>query len=425
MSDTEKAVLGVILNQPELLHSARAMGLSDDHFGSLRHKKIWRAMVGMANSSSPIDMITMKAWLEAEGSLELVGGAGYLSQLDLDMPDPSNMEAYVDAVKASAVRRKVIDVGKSLTRVPDGSYSTNELLEQVHKNVQEVVDLADTGAIITSGEDAINDLVERLEDGVDLGIKSGYDGLDLKLGGMRAGNLIIIAGRPGMGKTAFALNMSSVQMCMNPGKRVAVFSLEMSSEELVSRLLSSESGVPLGKIRMGAIGDNDWRAIAKARTRIAQFPLFIEDSGGITLQQLISKARELHNVHGLDIIYVDYLQLMGSGMKAENRTQELSQITRGLKMLAKDLRIPVVALSQLSREVERRNNKRPQLADLRESGSIEQDADAVAFLYRPGYYKTVDNTNGLTELILAKNRSGPPGTINLIWEPNVGRFLNP
>ena len=424
MSETERAVLGVVMNSPQEFHNARALGLVPEHFGTIRNKRIWKAFVAMSNEGVGIDLITVRARLEEEGALDLVGGIAYLSGLDMDLPDPGHLKDYVDAVKAASIRRKVVEVGKHFTVLPEGVYSTNELMGGVHKQIHEIVTLADGGTKITSGAEAINDLVEQLEDGVELGLKTGYDGLDIKIGGVRPGNFVVLAGRPAMGKTALALNIAHIQMSGEAPSRVGIFSLEMSAAELATRLLAAESRVPLGKIRMGALGQEDWNSIAAARSKISKYPLLIEDSGGLTLEELVSKARELHNVQGLDIIFIDYIQLMSSGRRSDSRQDEVSQITRGLKMLAKDLGIPIIAVSQLSREVEKRRDKRPQLSDLRESGSIEQDADVVIFVFRPGYYKKVDNTNGVTELIMAKNRSGPAGTVQVVWDPTLGRFLN-
>jgi len=386
---------------------------------------IWSAAEEMVREQIPIDLITMRDFLTQKKSIDKVGGITYLSTLDLELPDPGHLPAYVDAVKALAVERVVSDVGKRFQRIPETGLSTDQILEAVQSGVRDIIVTSEGTMRVTRMDSAVNTLVEMLEDGIDPGLPTGYHSLDALLGGLRPGNLIIIAGRPGMGKTSLATNMMTTQA--ESGSEAGMFSLEMSSHELAMRMLAAKSKVPHQKIKMGALGAEEWKAIAAARASIATLPIVIEDSGGLDIDKLAAKATELRNMHNLSVIYVDYIQLMsaGAGQRSGNRVQEISDITRGLKNLARELQIPIVALSQLSRKVEERGDKRPKLADLRDSGSIEQDADAVVFVYRSGYYKRFDNTNGDTEIIVAKNRSGPPGTVNLVWDHQTSRFLNP
>ena len=425
MSQTEKAILALTLEDPSLFHRARSLGLTGKHFGSIQNRLIWSAAEEMVREQIPIDLITMRDFLTQKRSIDKVGGITYLSTLDLELPDPGHLPAYVDAVKALAVERVVSDVGKRFQRIPETGLSTDQILEAVQSGVRDIIVTSEGTMRVTRMDSAVNTLVEMLEDGIDPGLPTGYHSLDALLGGLRPGNLIIIAGRPGMGKTSLATNMMTTQA--ESGSEAGMFSLEMSSHELAMRMLAAKSKVPHQKIKMGALGAEEWKAIAAARASIATLPIVIEDSGGLDIDKLAAKATELRNMHNLSVIYVDYIQLMsaGAGQRSGNRVQEISDITRGLKNLARELQIPIVALSQLSRKVEERGDKRPKLADLRDSGSIEQDADAVVFVYRSGYYKRFDNTNGDTEIIVAKNRSGPPGTVNLVWDHQTSRFLNP
>lgn len=429
MQETERAVIACVMEDNSLMHVARSLGLTGPHFGSVTNRLLWDTLVDMSKKQVPIDLITLRDQLTSTGSLEKVGGMDHLAMLDIELPDPGNFKAYVDSVKSAAVRRKVVEVGKQFARIPEGTFTTDQILKEMQDKVGSVVSLAESSLRITTIESAVNSLVEELENGLDQGLETGFYALDGLLGGLRPGNLVIVAGRPGMGKTSLATNMMHYQASM--GVPAGIFSLEMSAQELGMRLLSDVSEVPHQKIKMGALGQAEWDSIAKARREIAKLPIIIEDSGGLDIDKLAAKASELKNMHGLSVIYVDYIQLMQAqiGDRSGSRVNEVSVITRGLKNLARQLGIPIVALSQLSREVEKRRSKRPVLADLRDSGSIEQDADAVVFVYREGYYKVQDGkedtTNGITEINVAKNRSGPPGTIHLVWEDTLSRFVNP
>ena len=423
MIETEKAVLACILDDPRLIHDAMGAGVTTKHFGGIANAKIFESMVDMARDEIPLDLITLREFLDGRGHLSAVGDYGYLASLDLDLPDLRHFDSYVSSVRAAGVRRRVVAAGKTLTRIPEGTFTTDQLIEKLHKQVNDVLAMAEGTMRVTTAESAINDLVVQLKEGWNPGIETHYTSLDVQLSGLRPGNLFVIAARPGIGKTTLAINMAHMQLAVDE-KTVLFFSLEMSSEELVTRMLTAETAIPQQKIKVGALSADEWREIEEARENIGEFKLFIEDSGGLTLDQLASKAREVHNIHGVDIIYVDYLQLM-TGTGRSNRQEDVAEISRGLKVLAKELNIPIVALSQLNRGVEGRTNKRPRLSDLRESGAIEQDADAVVMIYRPGEYKEVDNTNGATTLFIEKNRHGPTGAISLVWMPETQQFMNP
>jgi len=420
--EAERAVLGSVLVDGAVIHKAIAEGLTEAHFGSLPNKKVWRNLCELAANGTDINQITLGDQLRSRESLEFVGGHAYLSTLLDDLPDPSAITDYVRVVRGEAFRRKVAELGQSIGRLPAGSFSNEQIRDKIHLLVTETTGIIETVATASTAQQLVDTLVEQLEEGeIDRGIKSGYPVLDMLLGGYRSGNLVVVAGRPGMGKTSLALNQAHIQLTRY-GKRVGFFSMEMSGEEIITKVLAAETQIPVSKVRVGAFGESEWHKVAKARRDISQFPLFVDETGGLSVQQLQAKARELVTVHNVDIIYVDYLQLMGSGSRASNRTEEVSQISRGLKSLAKESGIPIVALSQLSRAVEQRPDKRPVLADLRESGSIEQDADSVMFVYRPGVYELVDTTGGETELILAKNRHGSTGLIPLAWEAKTNQF---
>jgi replicative DNA helicase len=419
------AVLGCILIDHKTMYQARSLGLTPEHFGTLANRVIYKAMIDLFTDGHSIDLITVRDRLAARGALASVGDVAYLAQLDNDMPDTSSFSSYVASVRAGGVRRAVEDAGRALQRLPQDVETPEELIGAVHDSLRHVSELAEGHMRITSGAEAVNSLVEVLEEGMGQGIQTGFHGLDSALSGLRGGNLCIVAGRPGMGKTSLAISMAANQMSQEVPLTPCIFSLEMSSQELALMFLSRESGIPRQKLKLGALGKEEWLAIAKARSALAQRPLIIEDSGALTVGQIAAKAKELKNTKGIDIIYIDYLQLMSSDMRSSNRTEQVSEISRGLKLLAKDLDVPIVALSQVNRKNEDRMDKRPGLQDLRESGSLEQDADSVLFVYRDGYYKTVDTTHGAAEIIVAKNRSGPTGRSNVVWEPECSVFRNP
>ena len=429
MNETERAVLGCVLNKPDLLYKARAMGLTERHFGTYSNRLTYNAMLELMKSGADVDLISVRDYLGAQKKIDAVGGTAYLAQLDYDLPDPSSFTTYVDAVRAGGLRRAVSEAGKLMMKLPEDVISPQELMGAVHDTLRDVNHLAEGHMRVTSGSDAIHALVEDLEEGTSDGISTGYHGLDQALSGIRPGNLILIAGRPGMGKTSLAMCMARNQMTQEEPITPCVFSLEMSSQELAMMLLSAESGIPRQKLKMGALGKEEWTKIVRSGKEIEKRPLVIEDSGSLTIDDLSAKARELRNTQSIDIIYIDYLQLMSGRRYSKNRTEEVSEISRGLKQLAKELEIPIIALSQLSRKNEERADRRPVLSDLRDSGSLEQDADAVIFLYRAGYYKIMagkdDTTKGVTELNIAKNRSGPAGRSTVVWEPQTTTFRNP
>lgn len=424
MKETERAVLGCILSEPRLVHDAISAGITPTHFGSIANAKIYEVMRDMAREEIGIDFITLRDTLDSRGHLDTVGNVSYLTQLDIDLPDTAMFDDYLDQVRASGLRRRVVEAGKNLTRIPEGAFSSEELLSQMQQQVAEVMTLAGRSTQPLRMGDAVGTLVKDIRTGWNPGIPTHYTSLDVQLSGLRPGNFVVIAGRPGMGKTALAVNMAH-QQCAIDKTKVAIFSLEMSAEELGLRILTAQSQIPMQKIKMSALSDHEWSIIEESQSSIDSFDLYVEDRAGTTMDQLASKARELCNNKGVEVIYIDYLQLMDGERGHSNRQEAVSQISRRLKLLAKELNIPIVVMCQLNREVEKRPDRRPRLSDLRESGSIEQDADSVIMVYRPGEYKEQDDTGGKTSLLIEKNRHGPTGSVTVFWHPETQQFLNP
>ncbi len=416
--ESERAVLaGVLLDSRQLAMVSGRLIADDFYFD--RHRLLFQAMLDLQAAESEIDLRTVQARLEQQSQLEAVGGLAYIASLDLDLPDLGRLESYAEIVKERSVRRRLIEACGEITRnCLDGGLEAAEALGRAEQSILELGELA-----IRRGFSSLSEVFdETMADLEDLpnkgfvGIRTGFIDFDDMTRGLNKGNLIIIAGRPGMGKTSFALNIAQ-HVALRENLPVGIFSLEMSQSELALRILSSETEIPFGPLRSGHLSNAQWTSLIAKVKQISQSPIHIDDSANPTLLEITSRARRLKAEKGLSLIIVDYLQLMEAGGRYENRNLEISAITRGLKQLAKELQIPVMALSQLSRMPERRGkDRRPQLADLRESGSIEQDADLVAFIYRDEVYNQDDPTNrGLAELIIAKHRSGPTGKIPLVF----------
>jgi replicative DNA helicase len=416
--ESERAVLAGVLLDPRRLALVTGRLIADDFYFD-RHRILFQVMVDLQTADSEIDLRTVQARLEQQGQLEAVGGLAYVASLDLDLPDLGRLESYAEIVKERSVRRRLIEACGEITRnCLDGGLEAAEALGRAEQSILELGELA-----IRRGFSALSEVFdETMADLEDLpnkgfvGIRTGFIDFDDKTRGLNKGNLVIIAGRPGMGKTSLALNIAQ-HVAIREEKGVGIFSLEMSQSELALRILSSETDIPFGPLRSGHLSNKQWEVLIAKVKQISQAPIHIDDSANPTLLEITSRARRLKAEKGLGLVIVDYLQLMEAGGRYENRNLEISAITRGLKQLAKELEIPVIALSQLSRMTERRGkDRRPQLADLRESGSIEQDADLVAFIYRDEVYNQDDPTNqGLAELIIAKHRSGETGKIPLVF----------
>jgi replicative DNA helicase len=425
--EAERAVLAAVFLDPQQL-AVVAGRLRADDFYPERHQNIYRAMLDLQASGSDIDLRTVQAKLEQRAQFDGVGGVAYLAGLDVDLPDLGRVSSYVEIVKERSLRRRLIGACGAITRdCLDGGLEAAQALGKAEELILGLGEEAIPRGFQALGEvfrTTLADLEERTPSAL-LGVPSGFNDLDEMTRGLNKGNLIIIAGRPGMGKTSFAMNVAQ-HVAIRADQPVGVFSLEMSRQELALRVLSSESRVPFGTLRTGHMSQRQWEMVLSTERRVQKAPLFIDDSANPTLLEVSSKARRLKAERGLALIVVDYLQLMQAGGRYENRNLEIAAITRGLKQLAKELEMPVVALSQLSRQPERRGgDHRPQLSDLRESGAIEQDADLVMFIYRDEVYNKEDPSNqGLAEVIIAKHRNGETGVVPLVFLGETTSFHN-
>lgn len=426
--DAETSVLGAILVEGDSI--ARVIELiPSEAFYRDAHRLIYAAMLNLYEKSEVIDVITLSAEMEHLGSLEKAGGRFYLASLMDHVATAAHVTYHANLVKEKWIRRRLIRTGTEIVQKSyDDSDEVEVLLDGAEQSIFEISEQRLSQGFFRVRpvvKDVFKQVQELHKGGTGaLGLSSGFRDLDTKLSGLQGGDLLIIAGRPSMGKTAFALNITS-NIAVHQGKQVGFFSLEMSKEQLVHRLLCSEARADSHALRNGFVPKNKWKDLIDASNRIASAPIFIDDSATLNVLEMRAKARRLQAEHGLSVLVVDYLQLAHGGGQ-ENRQQEISHISRSLKALAKELRIPVIALSQLSRAVENRaESKRPMLSDLRESGAIEQDADVVLFVYREEMYKKNDpSVEGKAEIIIGKQRNGPLGTVNLSFIKSETRFAD-
>jgi replicative DNA helicase len=392
------------------------------------HQVVFEAVQQLTAAGEPVDTVTVTEWLARHDRLDEVGGPGSVHELTVAVPTAANAAYYARIVREKALLRRLIDAGTAVVKL--GYESTDDAEQVVDRAESMIYDVAQsntTSEYARLGE-LLNDSFEMLEklaeQGSDVtGLATGFDDLDRLTAGLQPQNLVIVAARPAMGKSSLALGVTHF-VTARLGVPAILFSLEMSKLEIVNRLLSSEARIDSSRIRTGRLDDSDWRKLGDALGALAEAPLFIDDTPSITLMEIRAKCRRLKQKHGLGLVVIDYLQLMQSSRRTESRQQEVAEISRGLKMLAKELDVPVVALSQLSRQPESRTDKRPQLADLRESGSIEQDADIVAFIYRDEVYDEDTPDRGIAELILAKHRNGPTGIVRLAFLDHLTKFAN-
>jgi replicative DNA helicase len=425
--ESERAVLAAVLLDSRILPTISGRLTSEDFYFE-KHQTLYRVMLDLQEEGVTIDMRTLQAGLEQRAALERVGGVAYLAALDIDLPDLGRVESYVEIVKERSVRRRLIEASGTIIRdCLDGGLDAREALGKAEQSILGLGEEAVQRGLVALSEvfhETLEDLEERPGSTL-IGVPTGFTDFDRKTHGLNRGNLIIIAGRPGMGKTSFALNIAQ-HVSVREQRPVALFSLEMSQQELALRILCSEAMIQFSQLRSGHLSTNQWRKIHKTVRRIGNAPLYIDDSPNPSLLEIASKSRRLKAEKGLELVILDYLQLMQASSRYENRNLEIAAISRGLKQLAKELDIPVIALSQLSRQPERRgSDHRPQLADLREGGSIEQDADLVAFIYRHEvYHPEEEEARGLAEVILAKHRNGETGTIELFFRGEVTTFDN-
>ena len=428
--DAEKSLLGAILIDQEVLIDVVEIVKATDFYDK-RHGKIFAGMIRLYQNHEGVDLITVTDELKKSGHLDEIGGSTYLAELTNHVPTAAHASSYAEIISQAAVRRRLIKASADINSLAfDENLTVPQLLGQSEAELFSVSDsslkqdLTSISDILDTSFDRINDLY--VNKGVLRGVKTGYRDLDNMTAGLQRSDLIILAARPAMGKTTLVTNLA-YNVATIEKKAVLFFSLEMSKEQLIDRMLADAAGVDSWNIRTGNLSEEDFAKLAEASGEMAEAPIFIDDTPGVSVLEMRTKARRAAHDGELGLIIIDYLQLMqgsGSAQANGNRVQEVSEISRGLKLLARELNVPVIALSQLSRSVESRSPQIPQLADLRESGSIEQDADIVMFIYREAYYNPETERENITDLILAKHRHGPTGTVELYFHPERLRFMS-
>ena len=426
--EAEVSVLGAMLQDSTAVLRA-AEQLKPDDFYHPEHREIFRTMAELNEQHSPVDLVTMQAELARRGTLDGIGGINYLLKIIADVPTAANVQSYIDIVLEKSVLRKLIDASRQISRE---SYSQEKPVQEVLSfaektifdivmNRQEAETLKPLDGVLVNTLGMIEEL-DKLKGEIS-GVPTGFIDLDNMLTGLHPGELIIVGARPAMGKTSFAMNLAEYA-CVNKGKVTAVFTMEMPREQIAMRMLCSDARVDMQRVRRGTLKDDDWTRIAESLGPLSAAPMYIDDTSGLSPSQLRSRCRRLMMDKGLDLVVVDYLGLMRSDSKAENRQLEVSEISRRLKAIALELKIPIVACAQLSRANKDRIDKRPMLSDLRDSGSIEQDADVVMFLHREEYYNKDTEDKNIGEVIVSKQRSGPLGTVKLAWLSEYTTFAN-
>lgn len=427
--DAEKSILGAILIDENVLTRVSDK-ISADDFYDHRHELIYAAVIRLYEKHSPVDLLTLSDELKKKSELEDAGGSDYLSELTNQVPTAAHAESYAEIITQNAMRRRLISASGTIAELAfDEAKNAGELLESAEQQLFAVSDKA-LRQDLTSLEQILEESFDRMEElhrdkSKIRGVSTGYRDMDNLLAGFQRSDLIILAARPAMGKSTLALNLAH-NVAVGSKQSVLVFSLEMSKEQLVDRMLADEAGVDAWNIRTGNLSDEDFEKISHAMGVMAEAPIFIDDTPGVSVLEMRTKARRAAHERPLGLIVVDYLQLMSGSGKGygDNRVQEISEISRGLKLIARELNVPVLALSQLSRSVESRNPPHPQLSDLRESGSIEQDADIVMFLYREDYYNPETERQHVADLMVKKHRNGPTGNVEMYFHPERLRFMS-
>jgi replicative DNA helicase len=423
----EQSVLGsILIDKNAILRVIES--LSPDSFYRDAHRYIYEAMLRLFELGEPVDSITVSEILRNEGKLDAVGGSVYIADLINSVPTSANVDHYAKIVEEKATLRHLIDAG---TRIVQNAFEepedVNSILDAAEKSIFSIAMKR-----VREGFYKIDGVVKKVLERIDklydkhetlTGIPSGFQDLDNLTAGFQNADLIIIAARPSVGKTALVLNMAQ-NIAIKHKLPVAIFSLEMSKEQLARRILCSEAEIDQNRLNTASLPDNGWKKLTKALSRLSEAPLFIDDSAAITAMEIRAKARRLKAEHGLGLVIIDYMQLMSGRSRVENRVQEISEIARSLKTLARELDIPVIALSQLSRAVEQRNDRIPRLSDLRESGEIEQTADLVMFIHREDYYNPASEKGNIAEIIIAKQRNGPVGTVELVFKKEITKFFS-
>lgn len=426
--EAEASLLGAILIDSDALIKVADMVQATDFF-DMRHQRIYEAIQALYEARSSIDVLTLSDQLKSNSYLDMVGGASYLTELTNFVPTAAHVEQYAEIVAQKALRRRLIQASREMTELGyDESKTLKDLISDAEQRLFQVSQ-QHVKQSISSIEEILADSFERLDDlhkdsSKIRGIPTGFRDMDNMLAGLQRSDLFILAARPAMGKTAFSLNLAH-NVAVQAKQAVLFFSLEMSKEQLVDRLLSMESGVDAWALRTGNLTDHDFEKLGQAMGTLSEANMYFDDSPGITVSDLRTKARREAHRQPLGLIIVDYLQLMSGGSRfgsSDNRVQEISEISRGLKLIARELNVPLIALSQLSRSVENRSPQIPQLADLRESGSIEQDADVVAFIYREEYYNPETERKNVTDILIKKHRHGPTGNVELYFDKDKQRY---
>ena len=429
--EAEQSVLGGLMLSGAAYDQV-ADKIAESDFYREDHRLIFQAISDLHESSRPCDAVTVSEWFESHGKASQIDGGSYISQLANNTPSAANVGAYADIVREKSILRALIDVGAQITSSAFSSDGRESkiLLEEAERLVFAIAERGARGTTgLVSVQDMLKQAMARVEElsafeGDITGIPSGFNGFDKLTAGLQSSDLIIVAGRPAMGKTTFAMNVAE-HAAVKHGKSVAVFSMEMASLQLVMRLFSSMGMIEQNKLRTGTLDDSDWPKLTSAMNLLHKSRIFIDDTPALSPAELRARARRLKRRHDIDLIVVDYMQLMAVPGTRENRATEIAEISRSLKTIAKELNIPVIALSQLNRDLEKRNDKRPVMADLRESGSIEQDADLIVFIYRDEVYtKEACNEPGVAEIIIGKHRNGALGTVKLAFQGPWLRFVN-
>ena len=427
--EAEQAVIGSILTDKDAIMLA-VEALKEDDFYRDDHKQIYSAILNLYNRAEPVDIITVKTELQAMKQLEAVGGLEYIAQLPDKVPTTANVEQYIKIVEEKSALRALIKTGNELITLGyDQTEEVENILDTAERKIFDVIQNRNQKGYSLI-KDILVDSFTELEQLYNqkqriTGIPTGFTDLDNITAGLQKSDLVIVAARPAMGKSAFALNIAT-NAAVRANTPVAIFSLEMSKEQMTNRILCSEAMVDSNKVRTGKIDDEDWQKLAEASGALSQSQIIIDDTPGISIMEIRAKCRKMKLERDIGLVVIDYIQLVqGTNRKGGTREQEISEISRSLKILAKEINVPVIALSQLSRSVEQRPDHRPMLSDLRESGAIEQDADIVMFLYRDEYYNPNDEGNkNLAEVILAKHRAGSIGTVELLFLSNYTKFAN-